>query len=103
MVTSVHVLILLTRVLVHNLPGVVEVRVPVVPLPSGEPQLPARDSHVGGRPVAAVCAHRPPKVALKHLDDALVDAGSVHQPDRTVGGARVNLLIGRDESARNKQ
>ena len=90
----------LTWFLVHDLPGVVEVGVPVVPLPAGEAQLPAGHTHVCLGPVPAVGAHRPPEVSFQDLDDALVDAGAVNQPDGPVGSLAVNLAVGRYEPER---
>ena len=61
--------------MVHNLSSVVEMRVPVIPLPTGEAQLTAGYTHVSRRPVAAVGAHGPPVVTLQDLNTSL--AGSL--------------------------
>ena len=60
----------LTRVLEEDLldGGVVEVLVPVVPLPAREAQVPAGHRQVRLRPVAGVCAHRAPLPLHKNLN-----------------------------------
>ena len=78
-----------TWILVEYLSGVVEVRVPVVPLAADEAQLLAGHAHVGRRPVLGVGADGAPRARLEHLHDALVHVGAVHQADRAV-----RLLLG---------
>ena len=78
-----------TWILVEYLAGVVEVRVPVVPLAADEAELLAGHAHVGRRPVLGVGADGAPRAGLQHLHDALVHVGAVHEAH----GA-VRLLFG---------
>ena len=53
--------------MVENMPGVIDMFVPVVPVTPKEAKLSTRDPHVGSGPVARVGTDRSPLVVFKNL------------------------------------
>ncbi len=84
----------LTWVLVEHLIRIVQVGIPVDPLPTLKSKLPTGNLHVSLSPIPGICAHMLPSVQLQKLHDTLVDIGTVDQSDRSIGRLGIQRLHG---------